>query len=1341
MLFPEGGTGAGKSSKDSLTISKADLDTIHDIQNESRGQATVDLSGLSQTDDTIIEELEVDIPSSETKPDVATSAALTTEQRKRLSEELARHEVWPTKRRPIGLYKHGVFDIKLKIGQENWTHSEPPRRTSPAQKEAIDKTLEEHDEMGLSEPGESPYTSGIVLVPQKDKIRLCNDYRPLNSVTEDDQYFLPTTDEVHDCLHDSHFFTIVDCNKGYHQFGLSDRARLLLAFATYRGVRIWNRMPFGPKNAVAFFQRTIDKILGKYRRKCAIAYLDDIIIFSPDFDSHVRDVGNVLKELADAGLTIAPKKCAFAFKSLQVLGYRATELGTMVDEEKVKAVKALPSPKTATEARRLFAMASWYRRFIPRFAILARPMNKAINRQPFAWTEIEEDAMTKIKEALTTPPVLRRADFKRPFILDVDASAVGFGAALIQKDDEGKEHPIIFLSRQTKDAERRYPATHLELQAIEWAVKKLRHYLDGGKMTVRSDHKALLWLWNLKSTDLSHRLQRLNLSLAPLREKIKIEYRKGTSNQVADALSRAPVEEEDTTKDEIMMQIPIKEEKEPEHQKKKSALVATLDSHSQTLFQNKVSTSKNAASQSLSQTKLSTSQNTVTADSTSQEIPTTTSSSLTFDIDEKTSWAKAYRQDPHYQRIWRRLVNNDKSRRQTEDAEEDTGNYAARGKRDRVGSEGSQADEEKKKLEQEGLKEKVDVDERKELGKMKKGGRGWERLRSWKPSRSRKGKDGHNGGRVHDDGKDLKKEKGGHNGGLGRDDGQDLVAGGNEKEEVDIQEKETSPMTEGASGSTRRRSPRLKTSRRTRRSKPPTQFFVQEGFLFERKGSSTDEVVKLCVPEEKIPLVIHEFHNSSRAGHPSSQRTIDAMKETFTFPDFSKRIKEHVKSCFECQLNKTRHHLPYGELHPIFSPSQVFHTIGIDFVTGLTPNGREHYDSITVCADKFSKFAFFWPSKTTDTASDTAQRFLERVYPYTGLPQRIISDRDVRFTSEFWQTLVKKLDIQHSMSTAYHPQTDGQVERLNQQLATLLRHTVALDQHDWAERLPSAMMAYNQTIHETTKQRPYLLVFGRLPRIFPLQFLTPAQPKKESGVDRLLSLHQEVQDQIVKAQERQKRQYDIHHQHWRPKGGDWVWVRTEHYKTRLDPTQRSKIKLGPKHIGPFRIRTEVTPGAYEVDTPSWFKGHSVLPIQTLEPFLGDPTKVIPRKITGVEEEGAQPEQRVITFLGRRPTQFLDGDRYDYLVKWIGDIQPTWQCDRRLPGLHWARRDLEKHLRQELGINRLSPTRELILSQAKDRARILKVLDEGEKNETGGSGTSLSSVGAGVTDRIEKGQAN
>ncbi|KAE8191744.1 hypothetical protein CF336_g4736 [Tilletia laevis] len=504
--------------------------------------------------------------------------------------------------------------------------------------------------------------------------------------------------------------------------------------------------------------------------------------------------------------------------------------------------------------------------------------------------------MTKIKEALKTPPVLRRADFKRPFILDVDASAVGFGAALIQKDDDGKEHPIIFLSRQTKYAERRYPATHLELQAIEWAVKKLRPYLDGGKMTVRSDHKALLWLWNLKSSDLSHRLQRLTLSLAPLREKIKIEYRKGTSNQVADALSRTPVEEVDTTKDEIMMQISIKEEKELEQQKKKSALVASLNSHSQILSQNKVSTSQNAASQSFSQTKLSTSQSTVTTDSQSQEIPTTTSSSLTFDINEKTSWAKAYQQDPHYQRIWRRLVNNNESRRQTEDAEEDTGNHVTRGKRDREGSEGTKVSEEKKELEQKGLKEKVDVDEREGSGKMKKGSRGWERLRSWKPGRSKKEKDGHNGGRGRDGGKDLVAERN------KRELGEKVEEEIEEKVEEEIEEKETSPMTEDASGSTRRRSPRLKTSRRTRRSEPPTQFFVQEGFLFERKGSSTDEVIKICVPEEKITLVIHEFHNSSRAGHPSSQRTIDTIKETFTFPDFGKRIRVRMHTEISAEI-------------------------------------------------------------------------------------------------------------------------------------------------------------------------------------------------------------------------------------------------------------------------------------------------------------------------------------------------------------------------------------------------------------------------------------------------------
>ncbi|KAE8180397.1 hypothetical protein CF336_g9303 [Tilletia laevis] len=510
----------------------------------------------------------------------------------------------------------------------------------------------------------------------------------------------------------------------------------------------------------------------------------------------------------------------------------------------------------------------------------------------------------------------------------------------------------------------------------------------------------------------------------------------------------------------------------------------------------------------------------------------------------------------------------------------------------------------------------------------------------------------------------------------------------------------------------RRRSPRLARAVQTSENeRPHARFIVHDGFLFERCGPSLDRI-KLCVPENKVSTIIHEFHNSPRAGHPSSRRTIDALQETFAFPDLAKRVNQHVRTCFECQTNKSRHHHPYGQLQPIFSPAEVFHTLGIDFVVSLAPSAEGHFDAITVMSDKFSKFALFWSSKTTDSARQTAERFLTHAYPWTGLPRRLISDRDPKFTSEFWRELVRALDIQHSMSTAYHPQTDGQVERLNQQLAALLRHTVALDQHDWPKHLPTAMMAYNRTKHESTGQSPYEIVFGRQPRIFPLNLITQrfSEPAIQDLSD-LFALHQDVQTQIDHAQQHQKASYDQRHQDWRPKEGDWVLLSSAHYRAHLDPTQRAKAKLGAKFLGPFKVLREVTAGAYELEVPSWFRAHNIISIQALEPFHGDAAAVTPRPILGTKEEGAHKERRVQGYLARRPTRFLEGQRFDYLVNWAGDIRPTWQSDQRLPGLLWARREFEKQIKSQQKIKRLSPTAEPVLESAKDRVEELRLLED------------------------------
>ncbi|KAE8211117.1 hypothetical protein CF326_g9978 [Tilletia indica] len=275
------------------------------------------------------------------------------------------------------------------------------------------------------------------------------------------------------------------------------------------------------------------------------------------------------------------------------------------------------------------------------------------------------------------------------------------------------------------------------------------------------------------------------------------------------------------------------------------------------------------------------------------------------------------------------------------------------------------------------------------------------------------------------------------------------------------------------------------------------------------------------------------------------------------------------------------------------------------------------------------------------------------------------------------------------MSTAYHPQTDGQVERLNQQLAALLRHTVAIDQHDWPDMLPAAMMAYNSQVHESTVYRTY------------------------SDLAQLLALHADVQENIIHAQTQQTLEYNKRHKEWLPKEGDWVLVKADHYRQRIDPSQRAKIKLSAKNFGPFKIIKEVAPGAYQLDAPAWFRAHTTLPIQALEPFIGDPTHVTPRPLIGVTEEGARVERKVTAFLGRRPTEFLDGERFDYLVQWSGDIKPTWQSDHRLPGLDWARKEFVNKYKQETKTTKLPTKRELVLAIAKERVEQLKAMEKGE----------------------------
>ncbi|KAE8185880.1 hypothetical protein CF328_g7409 [Tilletia controversa] len=552
----EGMDEAGRREVDGVLRSVAEVRALRDLQGWSSRYTDVIRVTLTHAEPDgvdVLPEIDIKLPTS-LDQSVKASSALSEEQQTQLSRILSSHAVWPTPSRPIGTYEFGEVSLRLKEDHKDWVHSEPPRRTSPAQQSVIDETLAEHDALDISEPSRGSYASGVVLVQQRDKIRFCNDYRPLNKVTIDEYYTMPMTDVVFDRLGKAQYFTVIDLNKGYYQFLLESASRDLTGFVTFRGLRRYKRMPFGLKSAPAWFQRAMDKTLGAARWEYAIAYLDDVVIFSDTFEDHLRHVDNILASLERAGLTVSPSKCYFGYDSVALLGFRVSSLGLMTDEEKTRAVLQFPEPTTAVEARRFFAMAAWYRRFVVNFASRARPINESFLGDAFVWGERERAAFDDIRQAITHAPVLARPNFDKPFVLAVDASKTGLGGVLSQVDDEGRERPVLFLSRQTTAGEKNYAPTHLELMGVWWCVKKLHHYFDGSEVEVKTDHNALKWLWDLKPAEMFEtRVQKFKAALAPLEGKVRVSYAKGKDNVVADALSRAPMPDRDHGEHDVEM--------------------------------------------------------------------------------------------------------------------------------------------------------------------------------------------------------------------------------------------------------------------------------------------------------------------------------------------------------------------------------------------------------------------------------------------------------------------------------------------------------------------------------------------------------------------------------------------------------------------------------------------------------------------------------------------------------------------------------------------------------------------------------------------------------------------
>jgi len=307
--------------------------------------------------------------------------------------------------------------------------------------------------------------------------------------------------ECIDSLGEATIFSTLDCNAGYWQVAIAPEDREKTAFVCHEGAYQYKRMPFGSTNAPATFQRALDIILSGVKWQRCLIYLYDVIVFSKTEEEHVGHVECVLRLLRDAGVTLRLPKCRFFRKTVEYLGHEIKRGRLGVMDAHTRALREAHFPTTRTQGRSFVRICHVFRQFVPNFARMAAPLTDLMKSTapvlvPSA-TPFQQQAFDRLKEALTTPPILELPRRGQKNVLDVDACGTQVGAALLQEHDDGKLQPVAFISRLLATNELPYRVLEKECLAVVWASLKLRPYLEGDRFLVRTDHDCLWWILSI----------------------------------------------------------------------------------------------------------------------------------------------------------------------------------------------------------------------------------------------------------------------------------------------------------------------------------------------------------------------------------------------------------------------------------------------------------------------------------------------------------------------------------------------------------------------------------------------------------------------------------------------------------------------------------------------------------------------------------------------------------------------------------------------------------------------------------------------------------------------------
>ena len=985
---------------------------------------------------------------------------------------------------------------------------------------------------GWIRESKSPAGAPILFVPKDDgTMRLCVDYRGLNKITVKNRYPLPLISELLDRFSQSAIFTKLDLRDAYHRLRIKAGDEWKTAFRTRYGHYEYLVMPFGLANAPATFQNYIHKALGGLLDSVCVVYLDDILIYSKDEESHVRHVREVLKRLREWSLYAKVSKCAFHTTKIDFLGFIVTTEGVVMDPERVRAIKEWDEPGSFRAIQVFLGFANFYRRFIENYSKIAGPLNQLLagyqndKRKKFSWPPEAISAFKSLQDAFTHAPVLVHFVPGLPIMVITDASNFAFAGILLQPhgpwteaDDDTQKHwrPVAFFSKKFAGPEVRYDTHDKELMAIWASFKHWRHYLEGASHTIRvlTDHNNLRYFMTTKS--LTPRQARWAEALSAF--DFEIEFKKGTSNP-ADGLSRRPDYEGSETKDGVNLMLPTLQHK--------------LRIHSKAI--NSMEGDEADAATSSSPTN----------EQVGHLIPSLTAMVASLREDHGTSTERR-------RNVSGALTGTDSlgylvprsvvvAAMATETAYEDSSNILI-----------------------------------------------------------------------------------------------NFIKGIQHSDDWARQEQYFVDPPAGSSG--------------------PSLVF--------KKGWKTDDEGLLRYQDRIwIPRctalrqeIIMRNHDDVAAGHYGNTRTCEISRRKYWWQNMTSDVTTYIKSCDVCQRTKARRHKPYGEMQALQAPTRAWRDFSMDFVTDLPPSKTwegKVVDSVLVVVDRFTKRVLYLPTTKKIDAPALADLIYREIVLYSGVPDSFVTDRGSVFTSGYWSTLVYQLKCKRRLSTAFHPQTDGQTERQNQELETHLRIYANWEQDDWAQLLDVAAFAYNSKYNSTIRMSPIEAAMGEKPN-FPdgirdsdggmgktAGVSARGVPAAVARVERMVTDRAKMQQYIKHAQSLQTKYFNKGHLPVTFEIGEKVLLSGKHIASR-----RPFKKLENKFLGPFDVVERIGKQAYRLKLPDRLKQlHDVFHVVLLEPYTARPGYE-PPAVENIEED---PQWEVEKIVSHRNIKGKD----EYLVKWMG----------------------------------------------------------------------------------------